>query len=99
MDLGEIAERLGKVEAYCETNAEQIRLLQENNEALHKIATSVELLTTKQCSMDKKLDKVSDKVEELEKIPAKRWHAVVEKVLCVAAGAVAAYILAQLGLG
>lgn len=99
MTVEDFAEHLGKVEAKVEYHDQQIQMLTKSQEALHKIATSVEILATKQGSMDEKLDEVVDKVEELEAIPAKRWRAVVEKVLLMVVAAVVTFVLTRIGLG
>lgn len=103
MDLSEIAEQLGEVKAQCEANKEQISLLQKSTAALNEIATSVKLIASRQGDMGEKLDKVVTKVDELEQIPAKRWNAVVEKILLTAVTvivtALVTYALTRIGLG
>lgn len=98
MNIEDFAEQFGEVKARVEYHDQQIQLLVRNQEALHKIATSVEILATKQGSMDAKLDEVVEKVEVLEAIPAKRWNAVVEKVLITLAAAAVTFLLTYLGL-
>lgn len=103
MNIEEFAEHLGRVEAKVEYHDQQINSLVKSQEALHKIATSVEILATKQGSMDEKLDEVVTKVEDLESLPAKRWRAVVEKILLTAVAvtvtAIVTYLLTKFGLG
>ena len=103
MNVEDFAEHLGRVEAKVEYHDQQIDMLTKSQEALHKIATSVEILATKQGSMDKKLDEVVTKVEEIEALPGKRWRAVVEKalltVVSVIITALVTYALTKAGLG
>ena len=103
MNMEDFAEQLGRVEATVEYHGQQIELLTKSQEALHKIATSVEILATKQGSMDKKLDEVVTKVEEIEALPGKRWRAVAEKalltVVSVIITAIVTYALTKAGLG
>lgn len=99
MNVEDFAEQLGEVKAKVEYHDQQITLLTQSQEALHKIATSVEVLATRQGSMDEKLDEVVTKVEDLEQLPAKRWRAVVEKVLLMVVAAVVTFVLTRIGLG
>ena len=99
MNVEEFAEQFGEVKAKVEYHDQQIQLLVKSQEALHKIATSVEILATKQGSMDEKLDEVVEKVEEIESLPAKRWRAVVEKVLLMVVAAIVTFVLTRIGLG
>ena len=99
MNVEEFAEQFGEVKAKVEYHDQQIQLLVKSQEALHKIATSVEILATKQGSMDAKLDEVVVKVEEIESLPAKRWRAVVEKTLLMVVAAIVTFVLTRIGLG
>ena len=99
MNFEDFAEQFGEVKAKVEYHDQQIQLLVKSQEALHKIATSVEILATKQGSMDEKLDEVVEKVEDLEAIPGERWKAVTEKVLLMVVAAVVTFILTKVGLG
>ncbi|MBR4857136.1 MAG: hypothetical protein IKU94_11005 [Bacteroidaceae bacterium] len=99
MNFEDFAEQFGEVKAKVEYHDQQILLLTKSQEALHKIATSVELLAEKQGNMSDKLDTVVDKVEEIESLPAKRWRAIVEKVILMLVAAVVTFILTKVGLG
>lgn len=98
MNFEDFAEQFGEVKAKVESHDQQIQMLTKSNEALHKIATSVEILATKQGSMNEKLDEVVTKVEDLEALPAKRWNAVVEKILLTIVAAVVTFLLTYLGM-
>ena len=49
-------------------------------------------------TMGKSIDALTGKVDALEKIPAKKWDGLVEKVVYLLAAAVVGYVLAQVGL-
>ena len=49
-------------------------------------------------TMNTNVSTLTNKVEEIESKPAKKWEAVVEKVLLVVVGAVVAFALTQIGL-
>lgn len=72
--------------------------LEKSNTVLNRLATAVEVMATKQDSISKNVDKLTNKVESLEAEPGKRWKFVIEKSIYFAVGAVIAYMLGQVGL-
>ena len=49
--------------------------------------------------MAARLDSLESDVKEIKMKPSKRWDGMVEKVVCVVVGAIAMFLLYQLGLG
>lgn len=97
MDL-EHEKRLADVENRTKSNMHRIDKLEKNTEVLNKLATSLQVMATKQDSMAGTLERLDTKVELLEAKPAKRWETVVEKIILgVVAGLVGA-ALAYFGL-
>ena len=76
----------------------RMKELEESNTVLNRLATAVEVMATKQDSISKNVDKLTNKVESLEAEPGKKWSFVVEKSIYFVVGAVIAYILSQVGL-
>ena len=72
--------------------------LEKSNTVLNRLATAVEVMATKQDSISKNVDKLTNKVESLEAEPGKRWKFIIEKSIYFAVGAVIAYMLGQVGL-
>lgn len=80
------------------SNTHRIDKLESNWEALNKLAVSVETMGVNIANMDKTIQKLDKKVEEQEQKPGKRWEALVEKVIFLIVGAVAAYVFSHIGL-
>lgn len=80
------------------SNTHRLDKLEEQWEVLNKLAVSVEKMGINLATMDKTIQKLDKKVEEQEAKPGKRWEALVEKVVFLFVGAVAAYVFARIGL-
>lgn len=98
--------KMAEVDHRARSNTRRIEKLELSTEALEKLATSVELLVAEQrhqteAMLDIKSDvaKLDQKVETLEKKPAKRWESVVEKIILTIVGAIVGYLLVKVGLG
>ena len=68
--------------------------LEEGQMALNRLATAVEVLATRQEDMGQSVKRLSGKLDDLEKRPAKRWDKLMDKLLTALAGAFAAFLLA-----
>ena len=71
----------------------RMKAAEEANQALNRLATAVEVLATRQSAMSQSMERLTGKVEVLEAKPARRWEALVEKLLCALAGAFFAWLL------
>ena len=105
MDQEEQIVKLTEVEQRSKSNTRRIDKLEQQTDALNSLATSVELLVAEQkhqtaAMLDIKSDMTAldGKVDALEKKPAKRWEAVVEKIILLIVGAIGALVLNQIGL-
>ena len=67
-------------------------------ESVHKLAISLERLTSAQKSTADKVDDLTGDVEELKNKPAKRWDSATTVVITVIITAVVTFILTQIGL-
>ena len=94
----EMAVKLAETEARSKSNTHRIDKLEQSTEAINRLATSVEVMATKQDTMNDNLDKIAGKVEQIEAEPGKRWKSVVEKVTLLVVAAVVGYRLARVGL-
>lgn len=68
-------------------------------ESVQKLASSVERLTLKQESTQKKVDSLCEDMDEIKAKPAKRWEEIVRNAICTVVGALVMYVLTRLGLG
>ena len=91
--------KLAEVEHRAKSNTRRIDKLEQSTHALNRLATSVEVMATRQESMSGTLERLDEKVETLERKPGKRWEGIVDKMLVAAAAALVGFFLAQMGLG
>ena len=94
MDDKEYEHRLTDVESRCKSNTHRLDKLEESTEAINRLATSVEVMATKQDAMGESVDRLVGKMDEIEKKPGKRWDGLVDKLIYLAAGAVLAWLAA-----
>lgn len=91
-------QRLTEVEARSKSNTKRIDKLEKSTEAINKLATSMEVMVVKQEEVAETVGKLDKKVGDLETKPAKRWDALVEKIILTIAAALVGFLLAQIGL-
>ena len=96
MDL-EHERRLAEVESRSKSNSHRINKLEETTEAINSLATSMAVMAEKQTEVADTVEKLDGKVTALEEKPAKRWDALIEKVILTIAAAVVGFILAKIG--
>lgn len=75
MDDG-IQAKLAEIEARSKSNTHRINDLEEDNRALHTLATSVEVLATKQDTIESTVQEIKTDVKALKAVPGrsgKRW--------------------------
>lgn len=98
MDL-EHEKRLTEVEARSRSNTKRIDKLEEQTEAINRLATSMAVMAEKQDETTHIVTALDDKVTALESKPAKRWESLVEKVIWAVASALVGFLLAKIRLG
>ena len=97
MDDG-IQAKIAEIEARSKSNTHRIDDLEADNKALHQVATSVEVLATKQEAIEANVSEIKDDVKSLKAIPGGKWEALVKTILTALAGGLVAYALFRLGL-
>lgn len=97
MDL-EHEKRLTEVEARSKSNTKRIDKLEQQTEAINRLATSMAVMAEKQDETTSIVTALDGKVTALEEKPAKRWEALVEKVIWAVAAALVGFLLAKIGL-
>ena len=90
----EIAVKLEDHEHEIGSLKHRMKVAEEANHTLNRLATAVEVMATKQSAMSENVERLTDKVDALEAKPAKRWDGMVDKVLAALAGAFIAWLLA-----
>jgi t-SNARE complex subunit (syntaxin) len=97
MDL-EHERRLTEVEERSKSNSHRLDKLEESTEAINRLATSMEVMAERQEQVVETVGKLDSKVTLLEEKPAKRWDALVDKIVWAIAAALIGFVLAQVGL-
>lgn len=97
MDL-EHEKRLTEVEARSKSNAHRIEEIERRQDNLDALVSTVQVLATKQETVESDVKEIKVDVKALTEKPAKRWESIVDKVLVTIAAAVIGFLLAQIGL-
>ena len=97
MDDG-IQAKIAEIEARSKSNTHRINDLEEDNRALHTLATSVEVLATKQDTIESTVQEIKTDVKELKAVPGGKWEALVKAVVTAIVGALVGFALAHAGI-
>ena len=97
MDDG-IQALVASIEARCKSNTHRIDDLEADNKALHQLATSVEVLATKQEVIEANVSEIRDDVKSLKAIPGGKWEALVKAVLTAVVAGLVGFALAHAGI-
>lgn len=98
MDIEQVALKLQETTDRSLRNEGRIKKLECENEVLHQLATSVAVMAEQMKNMNTSVSTLTNKVEELEEKPGKRWENLVEKIILTVAAIIVGYILAQVGI-
>lgn len=99
MNEVEMEHRMTAVEKLAASNKHRIDELEADTSALRQLATSVEVLATKQETIESNVAEIKDDVKSLKAIPAARWEAIVKGVMAAIVAGMVGYALARAGLG
>lgn len=97
MDDG-IQEKIVEIDQRSKSNTHRINDLEEDNRALHQLATSVEVLATKQETIEANVSEIKDDVKSLKAIPGGKWETLVKAVVTAIVGALVGFALAHAGI-
>ena len=97
MDDG-IQAHVAAIDARCKSNQHRIDELEADNKALHQLATSVEVLATKQETIEANISEIKDDVKSLKAIPGGKWEALVKATVTAIVGALVGFALAHAGI-
>ena len=90
--------KVAEIDQRSKSNTHRLDELEGKYDVLNRLATAVEVLATKQDSMEKSINALTGKVDTLENVPRKRWEGLVEKVFYLIAAGVVGFMLARMGL-
>lgn len=88
--------RLGECEQRERANARRIEKLEQRQEDLNKLVTAVEVLAQRERSVESDVKEIKADVKSMTQKGARRWDAMIDKLLYALAGAAASIMLAGL---
>lgn len=97
MDDG-IQAKIVEIDQRSKSNTHRINDLEEDNRALHTLATSVEVLATKQDTIESTVQEIKTDVKELKAVPGSKWEALVKAAVTAIVGALVGFALAHAGI-
>ncbi len=96
MNAEEMEVRLARVEERSKSNTHRLDEMDEKVDTLQRLATAVEVMAMEQKHQTETMGEIKtdvtalgQKVDAIEKKPAKRWDGMVDKFLCGIVGALA----------
>lgn len=98
MNMEETAVRLEGHDHEIKSLKHRMDDVERDQQALLKLTTSVEVMATKQDDISQKVNKIDEKMTEMEGKPAKRWDSLVDKVIWLIAGACIVALFASAGI-
>lgn len=98
MNEVELERRLCVVEDRSKSNSHRLKILEQRQEDMTQLVTSVAAIAQKQRDMDDDVQEIKSEVKAINMKPAKRWESIVEKAILAAVGVLVAYIAVKLGL-
>lgn len=93
-----IEHRLTEVEERSKSNTHRLDELEKRQDNLDDLVSTVKVLAVREEAVENDVKEIKADVKSLTSKPAERWDSLVDKVIWAVAGAVVAYILAQIGL-
>lgn len=98
MTEAELEHRLTDVESRSKSNQHRIDDLEQTQETIARLATSMEVMATETKHISTKVDTLDGKVEALEAKPGKKYDSLAEKALWAVLGAVIAFVMKTIGI-
>lgn len=98
MEIEKILMMLQETTDKATRNEGRIKKLENENEVLHQLATSVAVMAEQMKGLNKNVTTLTDEVEEIKGKPAKRWESVVEKIILGIVAALVGFVLAKIGI-
>lgn len=97
-DVMGFATQLQEVKDRSIRNEGRIKKLEGENNVLHQLATSVAVMAEQLKTMNSRVGTLTEKVDDIEARPAKRWESVVAACISVLVGAALGFALSRIGM-
>ena len=94
MTQEDIVRTLAETESRSKSNTKRLEKVEERQDALDRLVTSVEVLATREEGVEKDVKEIKSDVKTLTSKPGKRWEGIVDKALAAIVGGFVAWILA-----
>lgn len=105
MTQDEIIQILAECNSRCKSNTHRLDKLEQSQEAINKLASSVAVMAQEQEHMRNDISNTASDIKDVKAavdaiaaIPAKRWGIVVEKIILVIVGGVIMWLLRKAGI-
>ncbi|MCI6256368.1 MAG: hypothetical protein MR648_07215 [Clostridiales bacterium] len=98
MDELELEHRLTTVEKLAGSNRHRLDAVEERQANLDKLVASVEVLATRQETVENDVREIKTDVKVLRDKPGKRWDSIVDKLIWAVLAAALGFVLAQVGV-
>ena len=89
---------LASLEARCKSNTHRLDRLEARQDNMEKLVATVEVLATKQDSVESDVREIKADVKALSSQPAKRWDAVVAAAIAGIVGGLIGYFFSLAGI-
>lgn len=83
----EMSIRLTAAEQRAKSNTHRIETLEQQQKDLNKLVTAVEVLASREMGVERDVKEIKADVKSMTQKPARRWDAMVDRVLYVLIGA------------
>ena len=93
----ELERRLCAVEDRSKSNSQRLGKVEQRQEDMTQLVTSVAAIAQKQQDMDADVQEIKLEVKAINQKPAKRWDSIVDKAILAAVGVLVAYVAVKLG--
>ena len=91
-ELVQCDERLVAVEQRSKSNTRRIDKLEQDNNALHEMATSIQVMATEMEHMRQSQDNFNDRLTVIEDKPAAKWDNLISAVIVALVGICVGYL-------
>lgn len=93
-----VEHRLTEVEERSKSNTHRLDELEKRQDDLDELVSVVKVLAVREEAVENDVKEIKADVKSLTSKPGERWDSLVDKIIWAVAGAVVAFILAQIGL-
>ena len=83
----ELSVKLAETEQRARSNTHRIEKLEQQQKDLNKLVTAVEVLASREMGVERDVKEIKADVKSITQKPARRWDAMVDRVLYVLIGA------------